>query len=223
MIKTAKILTTALILFFSVFLLFISNLDTNLAISKFENITKNSINITEQRKFKDLDNKINIIGSVKNSNYFPVEVKLGLNITNTNNNKTLTMIEYPYSSIVYPFSLVPFKFIIQNNYSISSDVFIDEIREQAEPFFDLLVHNYSEFAQGKEKALIGTIKNPTQLVIKNITIYAIAYSKNGTQIDSIKSDPIDILNPDQEISYKITPDPSIKKDVWYYSNGSSTI
>ena len=105
---------------------------------------------------------------------------------------------------------------------ISSDVFIYDIQEKNQPFLNLLVQNYSKIAQGKEKALIGIIKNPTQFVIKNITIYAIAYAKNGTQIDSMKGQNIDVINPNQEISYKIIPDPSIKNEVWYYGNGSNT-
>ena len=204
------------------FLLFNLNLDIGYSLPEFQNSTNYSINITEQREFKDLENNTNIVGSVENNNYVPLTIKLGLNITNTENNKTITMIESPFSSIIYPFSVVPFKFIIQDNYLISGDIFTYEIQEQSQPFLNLLVQNYSKFAQGKEKALIGTIKNPTQFVIKNVTVYAIAYAKNGTQIDSIKNEPIDVINPNQEISFKIIPDPSVKKDVWYYGNGSST-
>ena len=57
------------------------------------------------------------------------------------------------------------------------------------------MQNYSNFPVGQNRELIGTLKNTGNVVVQNISVYASVHDKNGTQIDSIQSNTIPILNP----------------------------
>ncbi|HET9773959.1 MAG TPA: hypothetical protein VFP25_03150, partial [Nitrososphaeraceae archaeon] len=83
--------------------------------------------------------------------------------------------------------------------------------------FATLKHEYSNIAMGDKKALIGTIKNIGSSIINDVAVYASVHSKDGTQLDSVKSAVIPILYPGEEKPYKIIPEPTTRSLAYYYS------
>jgi hypothetical protein len=72
-------------------------------------------------------------------------------------------------------------------------------------------------AVGNERALVGTVKNTAPFSVHNVTIYASVHDNNQTQIDSAKSENIPTIEPGQELQFELTPNPSVKSNVIYYS------
>jgi hypothetical protein len=174
------------------------------------------ISIVDQKIFKSLNGDWNLIGVVQNKADTPLEVIIGVNITKPNNISSI-LTDKTFGNIIHPYVAAPFKFTIGSDESFNGLAYPIKTKNVAKPFFMELGQNYSNFATDNEKALVGTIKNKGYNIIKNVAIYASVHSINGTQIDSVKSDVFPVIYPDQEVSYKITPDDAIKDDVYFYS------
>jgi hypothetical protein len=187
-----------------------------------------AIIIPEQHLFKDSNGNMNIAGVVKNNGSIPVNVIVGLNTTtakklNGEDTKTesdqaiSTIKNTTYSRIVYPSSSSPFKFVVPSSNSVLGKAFIANIRELAVPFYDSLVLNYSNVAVGDNKALVGTVKNVGPVDLHDVSVYASVHSNNKTQIDSVKSNPIPVIKPGQELPFSAVPDPGVREAVMYFS------
>lgn len=185
-----------------------------------------TIIIPEQHLFKDFNGNMNIAGVVKNNGSMPVHVVVGLNTTTKNPNgdtktesdQTISTIQNTtYSRIVYPSSSSPFKFVVPSSNLVLGKAFIVNVRELAVPLYDNLVLNYSNVAVGDNRALVGTVKNVGPVDLHDISVYASVHSNNRTQIDSVKSNPIPVIKPDQELPFSAVPDASIREAVKYFS------
>jgi hypothetical protein len=174
------------------------------------------ISIVDQKIFKDLNGDWNLIGVVQNNAGTPIEVKIGVNVTQTDKQSSI-LTSNTFTNVIYPYVAAPFKFTIIGNEFFNGFAYPIETKEVAKPFLMDLTQNYSNLATGGEKALVGTIKNTGPNIIENIAVYASVHSINGTQIDSVKSSIIPILYPGEDVRYKILPDPAIKDGVYYYS------
>lgn len=174
------------------------------------------ISIVDQKIFKDLKGDWNLVGVVQNNAGTPIEVKVGVNVTQPDKQSSI-LISNTFTNVIYPYVAAPFKFTISGNEFFNGLVYPIETKEVAKPFLMDLKQNYSNLATGDEKALIGTIKNTGPNIIKNIAVYASVHSINGTQIDSVKSSLIPVIYPGEDVKYKILPDPAIKDGVYYYS------
>ncbi len=174
------------------------------------------ISIVDQKIFKDLNGDWNLVGVVQNNAGLPIEVKIGVNITQSER-QSLILTSNTFTNIIYPYVAAPFKFTISGNEFFNGFAYPIETKEVTKPLLMDLSQNYSNLATAEEKALVGTIKNTGPNIIKNIAVYASAHSINGTQLDSVKSSLIPVIYPGEDVRYKILPDPAIKDGVYYYS------
>jgi hypothetical protein len=203
------------------------------------------IKIKEVGEFIDSDGILNVVGVVDNNGIVPVNVVVGLNITkDTSKNKQLdlasnsalsspislssktsedstsvsTLTESLYGKVIYPKTGAPFKFKVEAGNHVLAQPFVEEVRELPSPSYtDILVLNYSNIAVGEEKTLVGTIKNTGPFEVNNVYIYASIHNSNRTQIDSAKSPVIPVIQPGEEVQFKVEPDPAIKSQAFYYS------
>jgi hypothetical protein len=180
-----------------------------------------SVEMTEQKSFVDSSGNLNIVGVVNNVGRTPVGVTVGLNTTSIDGPKAVTVmifIKQPiYGRIIYPFTGAPFKFVIPPSQVVTSKAFIVNVKEISVPNWNVLSLNYSNMPVGKDEALAGMAKNIGPFDLHDVSIYASAHSRNGTQIDSVKSDIIPIIKPGQQVAFSAKPDPVVKAGVFYYS------
>ena len=201
-----KIVPSLAIILFSIIIILIPT----------ESYAEFPISIVDQKIFKDLNGELNLVGVVQNNAGKPIEVKIGVNVTQTDKQSSI-LTSNTFTNVIYPYVAAPFKFTIGGNELFNGFAYPIETKEVTKPFFTDLTQNYSNLATGDEKALVGTIKNTGPNIIKNIAVYASVHSINGTQIDSVKSFIIPIIYPGEDIGYKILPDPAIQDGVYYYS------
>jgi hypothetical protein len=180
--------------------------------------------IPEQQSLKKEKGNLNVVGVVRNNGSIPVQVTVGMNITENGGNQNVSnlrnaMIQNTtYSRIVYPSTESPFKFIIHHSdNSVVSNAFIANVKEVPNPLYDSLVLNYSNIPVGENRALVGTVRNMGPFDLHEVSIYASVHNKNRTQIDSVKSLPISVVKTGQEQPFNAIPDPSIREEVQYFS------
>jgi hypothetical protein len=174
------------------------------------------ISIVDQKIFQDLNGNWNLVGVVENKESTPLKVEVGVNVTKPNNVSSI-LTSNTFTNVIYPYTAAPFKFTISSNELFNGLAYPIKTKKVGNPFFMELRQNYSNFATDDEKALVGTIKNKGNNIIKNVAVYASVHSINGTQIDSVKSTVFPVINPGEEVSYKIIPDGAIKEVVYFYS------
>jgi hypothetical protein len=180
------------------------------------------IKMTEQRSFLDSHGNLNVVGVVNNVGRVPASVTVGLNTAATtvdsSKDAPTFFIKQPiYGRIIYPFTGAPFKFVIPPQHIVTAKAFIIDVKQISEPNWNVLSLNYSNMPLGKEGALIGTARNIGSFDLHNVSIYASVHSRNGTQIDSVRSNVIPIIKPAQQITFIAKPDTAVKSDVFYYS------
>ena len=175
------------------------------------------IKISSGSSFIDSNGKLNIIGVVTNYGVTSERVVVGLNIHNKIDDSNITLNDTTFSKIIYPGKESPFKFKISTDYDVLGKPHIIQMKKVNDPFYNVIIQNYSNFPVGQNKELVGTLKNTGNVVMQNISVYASVHNKNGTQIDSIKSNSIPILKPGEVKSFSARPDNSIVKDANYFS------
>lgn len=175
--------------------------------------------VIAQPPFTGSDGKVYVVGVVKNSGSMPVEVILGLNIVSKSVGSDLsaTIKEPTYGRIIYPSSVSPFKFAVDNTWSVTGAPFILSTKTILAPYYKPLSLNYSNTPLGNDRALVGTAKNISPFVLRNVTILASVHNANGTQIDSVKSQLFPVIKPGQVVAFAAVPDPSIKAHIAYFS------
>ncbi|HJT47727.1 MAG TPA: hypothetical protein VJ729_06055 [Nitrososphaeraceae archaeon] len=181
-----------------------------------------SIKMTDQRILVDSHGNLNVVGVVNNLGTFPVRVTVGLNTAVTNvdssNSPTTSFIKQPiYGKIIYPFTGAPFKFVISPEQVVKGKAFIVDVNKISVPNWNVISLNYSNMPVGKDAALVGTAKNIGSFDLHDVSVYASAHGRNGTQIDSVRSNVIPIIKPGQQIAFIAKPDAAMKSDVFYYS------
>ena len=182
-----------------------------------------SIKMTNQTTFVDSHGNLNVVGVVNNFSTVPVSVTVGLNTvaTTAGNSKTAantSFFKQPiYGRIIYPFTGAPFKFVIAPRQVITGKAFIVDVNHISVPNWNVLSLNYSNMPVGKDAALVGTARNIGSFDLHDVSVYASVHNRNGTQIDSVRSNVIPIIKPGQQIAFIAKPDVSVKSDVFYYS------
>jgi hypothetical protein len=175
------------------------------------------IKISSGSSFLDSDGKLNIIGVVTNYGVASEQVVVGLDIHNKIDDSNITLNDTTFSKIIYPGKESPFKFKIRTDYDVLGKPHIIQMKKVNDPFYNVIIQNYSNFPVGQNKELVGTLKNTGNVMMQNISVYASVHNKNGTQIDSIRSYSIPILKPGEVKSFSARPDNSIVKDANYFS------
>jgi hypothetical protein len=175
------------------------------------------IKISSGSPFVDASGKLNIIGVVTNYGTTSEQVIVGLNVHNKIDGSN-TILRHPtFSSIIYPGKESPFKFKISQDYDVIGKPYILQKDKVNEPFYNVIVQNYSNFPVGQNRELVGTLKNTGHVVLQNISVYASVHNKNGTQIDSIQSNIVPVLKPGEVKSFSAKPDYSIAINANYFS------
>jgi hypothetical protein len=149
----------------------------------------------------------------------PVQINMGLKTIDKNNGSTTTMIQPTYGKIIYPLTGAPFKFVVddRNRSIIPSKAYISSIKETPIPFYKLLRLNYTNTPVGKDRSLVGTVKNIGSVDVQDVSVYASAHDNKTAQIDSVKSSSIPNIKPGEEVALSANPDPAIGPKILYYS------
>src|SRR5215472_14006225 len=138
------------------------------------------VTITDLGSFTDPMGIKNIVGTVQNNNNLPIQMLIGLNITNSNNTISHLVAE-PYGKIIYPYREAPFKLKISSpNVKPIGKPFVYEEREVNVPYYDVIRLNYSNVPM-QNGSLIGSVKNIASFDIHGLTIYASAHDQTGEQ------------------------------------------
>jgi hypothetical protein len=182
----------------------------------------NSIKMTDQRSFLDTHGNLNVVGVVNNFGRVPISVTVGLNtaVPSVDSSKapaTYFIKEPTFGRIIYPFTGAPFKFTVKPQQIVTGKAFIVDVNHVSVPNWNVLSLNYSNMPVGKDVALVGMAKNIGSFDLHNISVYASVHSRNGTQIDSVRSNVIPIIKPGQQIAFTAKPDTTVKSYVFYYS------
>ena len=200
-----------------------SMLSNHPAVSPVKNLT-----FTKQGSFIDSHGMLNIVGVVDNIGTTPAQVRVGLNVTQkyasepgikSSNHSMLTITQSLYGRVIYPLGGAPFKFVIDpTRYDVHGVAFLASQSWQPIPNYDSMLRlNYSNMASHPDGLLTGTAKNIGQFDLRDVSVYASAHDNTGKQIDSVKSNPISIIRPGQEVKFTATPDPAEKSKVLFYS------
>ena len=196
-------------------------------------VTENDTKVVEidvKSPFRGNDGEIKLMGVVHNTGGIPLGVKLGVDVTTTTTTKdatetVVTEETVPYSRVLYPYSVSPFKFSIKSTDPESQTTlteigkpYVIDFEKLSTPNYDgLVILNYTNIPNGENAALVGTVKNSGPFELRDVAVYASAHDQNRKQVDSVKSTMIKALEPGQEVAFTAIPDPSSKSQIMYYS------
>jgi hypothetical protein len=175
------------------------------------------LEISSGSAFIDSNGKLNIVGVVTNLGTTSETVIVGLDVQKKIDGVETTLQSSTFSKIIYPGKESPFKFKINEDYKVLGKPYMLQTESTDEPYYNIILQNYSNFPVGENKELVGTLKNNGSVVVQNISVFASVHDKNGTQIDSIQSNIIPILKPGEIKPFSATPDNIIAKDANYFS------
>lgn len=175
------------------------------------------IRISSGSAYIDSSGKLNIIGVLTNYGKTSEQVTVGLKVHNKIDGSNTALSDPTFSKTIYPGKESPFKFKINSGYEVVGKPYILRIDNTYEPFYNVIVQNYSNFPVGQHRELVGTLKNTGQVVLQNISVYASVHDKNGKQIDSIKSNIIPVLKPGEVKPFSARPDNVVAQDANYFS------
>jgi len=164
--------------------------------------------------FVDSEGRQTIVGTVRNFGELPVQVIVGVQTTEGKIQEAPT-----YGRTIWPLTDAPFKIVLENGVG-AGEPFIKEVREVEDtPNYNaMLVLNYSSMAVGEERAFVGTIKNTGPFDVYNVSVFAGIHSPDHKlQLDSVRSNVIQVIKAGEEVEFKALPDPAIRSDMFYYS------
>ncbi|HEY7079849.1 MAG TPA: hypothetical protein VH500_09115, partial [Nitrososphaeraceae archaeon] len=160
------------------------------------NSNLNSLVVTKQGTFIDTNGKLNLVGVVDNTGHVPIQVNMGLKVRDKITGHVTTMIQPTFSKVIYPLAGAPFKFVL-NDYDnsgtnktssiVPGKAYISSIKEVSVPYFKSLRLNYSNTPIGKDRSLVGTVKNIGPVDVHDVSVIASAHDNKTRQIDSVKS------------------------------------
>jgi hypothetical protein len=211
----------------SLFLMFILNTTNVYAVSTdSRNSNLSSLVVTKQGTFVDANGKLNLVGVVDNIGHVPVQVNMGLKVSDVNTGRVTTMIQPTFSKVIYPLAGAPFKFVLNDYHNSSTNkasstvpgkAYISSVKEVPTPYFKTLRLSYTNTPVGKDRSLVGTVKNIGPVDVHDVSVIASAHDNKTSQIDSVKSKPISVIKPGEEVPFTATPDPSEGPKILYYS------
>jgi len=175
------------------------------------------LEISSGSPFIDSNGKLNIMGVVTNLGTTSEQVTVGLDVQKKIDYSKTTLQDATFSKIIYPGKESPFKFKINDDYNVQGKPYILRTESTSDPYYNIILQNYSNFPVGENRELVGTLKNNGSVVVQNISVFASVHDKNGTQIDSIQSNIIPILKPGEVKPFSARPDHTIAKNANYFS------
>jgi hypothetical protein len=187
-----------------------------LIFSNFVN-AEEKIEISSGSPFVDSKGKLNIIGVVTNLGATSEHVIVGLDVRKKIDDSKTTLQDNTFSKIIYPGKESPFKFKINEDYDVIGKPYVLQTETTTDPYYNIILQNYSNFPVGENRELVGILKNNGSVVVQNISVYASVHDKNGTQIDSIHSNIIPILKPGEVKPFSARPDNTIVEKANYFS------
>lgn len=180
-------------------------------------MAEEKLEISSGSTFVDSDEKLNIIGVVTNLGTISEQVTVGLDVQKKVDHSKTTLQDATFSKIIYPGKESPFKFKINGDYDVLGKPYVLQTKNTNDPYYNIILQNYSNFPVGENRELVGTLKNNGSVVVQNISVYASVHDKNGTQIDSIQSNIVPILKPGEVKPFSARPDDAIAKNANYFS------
>ena len=175
------------------------------------------IEISSGSPFVDSSGKLNIIGVITNLGTTSEQVTVGLDVHKKIDGSKTTLQDTTFSKIIYPGKESPYKFKINADHDVLGKPYLLQTVNTNEPYYNIILQNYSNFPVGENRELVGTLKNNGSVLVQNISVYASVHDKNGTQIDSIQSNIIPILKPGEVKAFSARPDNAIVRDANYFS------
>lgn len=172
-----------------------------------------SVKIIAKSSFVDSEGRLNVVGTLRNTDDMPVQAKVGLELEDESGTRVEQ--QSTYGRIIWPLNDSPFKFVVESG--SPSEPYILDVKEVDATNIDMITLNYSSMAIGEERAFVGTVKNNAPFDIYNVSIFASVRSDNATQLDTVRSHVIPVLKSSEERSFIAVPDPAIKSKVYYYS------
>ena len=207
----------------SFFLMSVIDTPSIYAANNSSNSNLSSLVVTKQGSFIDSNGKLNIVGVVDNVGHVPVQVNMDLKTKDKNTGLVTTQIQPTFGKIIYPLTGAPFKFVVNNydnnnnNSPILSKAYISSIKEVSTPYFKSLRLNYTNTPVGKDRSLVGTVKNIGPVNVYDVSVFASAHDNKTRQIDSVKSEVIPVIKPGEEVAFSANPDPVEGPNILYYS------
>jgi hypothetical protein len=171
------------------------------------------VKIIAQSSFIDSENRLNVVGTIRNNGDAPVQVTMGLNVKDENGSHTVQ--QPTYGRVVWPLNDSPFKFVLESG--SAGEPFIMDVREAKASSQMMLELNYTSMAAGEDRAFMGTVKNTAPFDLHNVSIFASVRSDNWTQLDTVRSDVIPVLKSGEERTFVANPDPSVRSRTTYFS------
>jgi hypothetical protein len=172
------------------------------------------VKIIAQSSFIDSENRLNVVGTIRNTGYTPVQVTMGLKVEDENGSHVVQQLTY--GRVVWPLNDSPFKFVLESG-NITGEPFILEVQEAKASNQLMLDFNYTSMAAGEDRAFVGTIRNTAPFDLHNVSIFASARSDNWTQLDTVRSKVIPVLKTGEEQAFVAKPDPSVRSKTAYFS------
>ncbi|HEV8387329.1 MAG TPA: hypothetical protein VGQ03_06875 [Nitrososphaera sp.] len=163
--------------------------------------------------FVDSEDRVNVVGTVRNFAQVPVQVTIGLPTLEGKTLETET-----YGRTIWPLTDSPFKFILLDGESQAGDPFLKNVTELNAVRHDMLILTYDGMAVGEERAFVGKIKNTGPFEVQNVSVFAAVHNTNHTlQLDTVRSNVLSVIKPGEELDFVAVPDPVVRPDVLYYS------
>jgi len=171
------------------------------------------VKIIAQSSFIDSENRLNVVGTIRNTGDVPVQVTIGLNVEDGSGSH---LVQRPtYGRVVWPLNDSPFKFVMESG--TAGEPFIMDVQEAKASGQLILMLNYTSMAAEEDNAFVGTIKNTAPFDLHNVSIFASARSSNWTQLDTVRSDVIPVLKSGEEQAFVVKPDIMVRSQTAYYS------
>ena len=164
----------------------------------------------------DSDGFYTVFGSVRNMENQPVLAKVQVTVKSGDN----TFSENNILPVIYPSKDMPFKFkfpqITIGNPILESPK-ISYILTNSEPL-NLEVNYDTTLQRHPDGHLTGFITNTGNDTRYNVNVYALVHNKNNEFLDEVQSiQSIPKINPGNKAEFIMYPDPTVAKQVTYYS------
>ncbi len=174
-----------------------------------------NVKITDVGSFMSATGIKNIVGTVENNDDVPIQMLIGLNITNSDNTISHLIAE-PYGKIIYPYREAPFKVKLSSNVKPIGTPFVYEEREVNIPYYNVIRLNYTNVPI-QNGSVIGSVKNTASFDVRDLTIYASAHDRRGEQLDSVRTHLIPVLRSGERVIFIVSPDPAVRSKISFYS------